>query len=258
MIFVCEHVCVCHELVSVPECVCIFFCFPSFLHWLYYFWNWKKKNKTHRLKTLLLQVTEFVWSPFPQSLASLHWNALDNSWGTAAWWPYPPPSSQLHRNLSPQHLTTQLRALRGPQPPGLKDAGLVQQGARQNDLTQGGQRWCLVPQCPSLHVVVILLSAACLHPWAALRTQWQRGWWGLSTLHRQGWEVIATLLYFLSQADRRWPCNPQPRKQQMVQTLRVTNLSTLVAMAPGNAETAAASAALPGRLQVLAWLGASA
>ena len=258
MIFVCEHVCVCVMNLWVCQNVCAYFSVFQVFCIGYIIFEIEKKKKPHRLTTLLLQVTEFVWSPFPQSLASLHWNALDDSWGTAAWWPYPPASSQLHWNLSSQHLTTQLRALRGPQPPGLKDAGLVQQGARQNDLTQGGQRWCLVPQCPSLHIVVILLSAACLHPWAALRTQWQWGWRGLSTLHRQGWEVIATLLYFLSQADRRWPCNPQPRKQQMVQTLWVTNLSTLVAMAPGNAETAAASAALPGRLQVLAWLGASA
>ena len=39
---------------------------------------------------------------------------------------------------------------------------------------------------------------------------------------------------------------PAPKTADGTNSVQVTNLSTLVAMVPGNAETAAASAALPG------------
>lgn len=41
----CEHVCVCHELVSVPECMCIFLCFQVFCIGYIIFLKLKKKKK---------------------------------------------------------------------------------------------------------------------------------------------------------------------------------------------------------------------
>ena len=125
----------------------------------------EKKKKTHRLKTLLSQVTK----PLPPATCLPPLKCLGQLLGNCSLVTI--PTSLVPALPKPFSPTPNCPALRGPQPPGLEDARLVQQGARQNNLTQVGQRWCLVPQCPSLHIVVMLLSAACLLPWAALWTQ---------------------------------------------------------------------------------------
>lgn len=48
----CEHVCVCHELVSVPECMCIFLCFQVFCIGYIIFEIEKKKKRNPQTKDL--------------------------------------------------------------------------------------------------------------------------------------------------------------------------------------------------------------
>ena len=82
--YLCVNMCVCVMNLWVCQNVCAYFSVFQVFCIGYIIFEIEKKKTTHRLKTLLLQVTEFVWSPFPQSLASLHWNALDDSWGNCS------------------------------------------------------------------------------------------------------------------------------------------------------------------------------
>ena len=105
----------------------------------------EKKKKTHRLKTLLSQVTK----PLPPVTCLPPLKCLGQLLGNCSLVTI--PTSLVPALPKPFSPTPNCPALRGPQPPGLEDARLVQQGARQNNLTQGGQRWCLVPVSISAH-----------------------------------------------------------------------------------------------------------
>ena len=211
-------------------------------------------EKNHSLEILLFQVTKPLPPiPLPPS--------VETPWMTLGKWLHQlgghtlllhPRSTETFLPNAWGPLTAQPRALRGPQSPGLKDAtpGPAGRWAERPD-----SGWAeMVPRAS------VSTSASChdaapglLPP--SLGCPADSVTVGVMGPIYTGWVGVrghCSIIIFPFSGGRKATPHPPARKTaDGTDYVQVTNLSTPVAMVPRNAETAAASAALPGGSKTL-------